>query len=209
MKAVQITWKSTICRKSNEFKDATEYRVLFTDIPEYAKKQWLEIAKDVCPDAELTNPMLEMYAVLHPNGDMSDIRIAYYFDDYVDFELTDEDEEQMCSLFTEICNSEGSKLPDAYNAETDELLSEWGWKSLVDDFYGSLVSDPSNVSDETETVLPEQRLKVLLENALIVIRDEFSDNNLDFNDWISEIEAMLGTTRSELESLGIDIDRIR
>lgn len=165
MKVVQITWKSTICRKSDEFKDATEYRVLFTDIPEYAKKQWLEIAKDVCPDAELTNPMLEMYAVLHTNGDMSDIRIAYYFNDYVDFELTDEDEEQMCSLFIEICNSEGGKLPDAYNAETDELLSEWGWKSLVDDFYSSLVSDPSDISDETETVLLEQRLRVLLKKC--------------------------------------------
>lgn len=45
MKPIAITWKSTLCRnRGHEYKDATEYRVLFSGIPDYIRDEWMELA---------------------------------------------------------------------------------------------------------------------------------------------------------------------
>lgn len=131
MKPVRITWKSTYCRVVDDYKRGTEYRVLFEDIPEYVKEEWLEFADGIVLDSEMENPKLEMQAVLMPNGDMYNIEIKYYFDDYEEFQLEPDDEELMCELFTEFVKANGKKLPDAYNKKTDELLGDLDWEELA------------------------------------------------------------------------------
>ena len=90
MKPVEITWKSTSCREYG-YKGATEYRVLFEDIPDYIKDEWLEYAKGIgFNDEEIKNPRLEMELKLYENGDVEFNEFKYYFDDYVSFRLHDE-----------------------------------------------------------------------------------------------------------------------
>lgn len=132
MKAEKITMKSTICRESSEFRNGTLFRVLFSGIPDYIKAVWRENAEGICSNTELENPMLEMEAVLMPNGDLHDIEIKYYFDDYVEFELEPADEDEMCDKFIEICKAEGAKYPDAYNSKTRELMGDGEWQIMED-----------------------------------------------------------------------------
>lgn len=132
MKSLEITWKSTLCSyEEEEYKGGTEYRVLFEDVPEYIKEQWIEFAEGICSDEEMNNPKLEMQAVLMPNGDICNMEIKYYFDDYEYFDLDEDDEEEMCKLFTQFIRENDNNLPDAYNPETDELLGDVDWYSLA------------------------------------------------------------------------------
>lgn len=133
MKAIDITLKSTECRNYPEYHDGITYRVLLSDIPEYVKEEWMKEADGICTDKELENPLLEMEAVLLPDGKVVDTEFKYYFDDYVEFELNDEDVKEACELFTTFCKENGSKYPDAYNKETGETIGDGEWEELVAD----------------------------------------------------------------------------
>ena len=63
MKLLEITFKSTACRHDEELikkwdslhcgssiTEGTLYRVLFTDLPEYLKEQWMNYAEGICTD---------------------------------------------------------------------------------------------------------------------------------------------------------------
>ena len=127
MKPVEITWKSTLCREYG-YKGATEYRVLFEDIPDYIKDEWLEYAKGIgFSDEEIKNPRLEMELKLYENGDVEFNEFKYYFDDYVSFRLHDEDEDRAIDVVAEFIKKHDKGLPDAYNKETDELMGDGDW----------------------------------------------------------------------------------
>lgn len=168
MKAEKITMKATACRNIEEFKEGTEYRVLFSDIPDYAKKEWLEEAERICLDAEKRSPMLEMQAVLMPNGNMHDIIIQYYFDDYIEFSLKSEDKEVMCILFRKFCISHGDEYPDAYDPKKDTILGDAEWQALADQRlraitekpspFGSLLVDGFIVGESIRELLKDERM---------------------------------------------------
>lgn len=127
MKAEEITFKSTDGNGTNE---NVRYRVLFSDIPEYAAEAWAKLAEGICPDEE--RPALEMEAVVTPDNQLEDIEVKYYFDDYVEFDLEDSDLETMKDEFKKIIGKEGAKLPDAYNYETGFLMGDGEWRDLAE-----------------------------------------------------------------------------
>lgn len=129
MKASEISFKSTECQCVDMYKDAVMYRVLITDIPDYLCKEWLGYAEGICVENE--SPAVEMEAILLPNGELDGIEVKYYFDDYVEFDVEDRDLEEMQSLFKKLCESEGAKFPDAYDAESGELMGDGDWEDLV------------------------------------------------------------------------------
>lgn len=66
MKLLEMTFKSTACRHEEELikklddlhcgasiKECTLYRVLFTDLPEYLKEQWMKYGEGICTDREI------------------------------------------------------------------------------------------------------------------------------------------------------------
>lgn len=129
MKPIKITWKSTYCGYIvNDFKGGTEYRVRFEDIPDYIKKEWMEYADGVCSDDEINNPMVEIQAILMPNGDIRNIEVKYFFDDYEYFELTPDDKEEALTQFVDFIKANDYNLPDAYNAEEDSLMGDGEWE---------------------------------------------------------------------------------
>lgn len=127
MKAEEITFKST---DGNGTNGNVRYRVLFSDIPEYAAEAWAKLAEGICPDEE--HPALEMEAVITPDNQLEDIEVKYYFDDYEEFELEDSDLETMKDEFKKIIEKEGAKLPDAYNYETGLLMGDGEWTDLAE-----------------------------------------------------------------------------
>lgn len=111
MKVRKMTLKSTSCR--NKYKNGILYRILFSNIPEYAKEKWLKEAKR--SGIETESPMLEMEAVLMPNEDLYDIEIKYYFNDgYIDFDLDENDEKEMFDMFVAYCKRYGEDFPDSF-----------------------------------------------------------------------------------------------
>ena len=130
MKPIKITWKSTYAGYViDSYKGGTEYRVLFRDVPYYIEKEWREFADGICPDGE--EPGLEIQLVLMPNGDMHNIEVKYYFDDYEYFELKPDDEEKALEEFKKFVKENDNGLPDAYNPKTDELVGELEWEQLA------------------------------------------------------------------------------
>ena len=130
MKPIEITWKSTYAAHVIDgYKDGVEYRVLFRGIPDYLKEEWLKYADGICPDSE--KPGLEIQGILMPNGDICNIEIKYYFDNYKYFELTPEDEDKALDQFIEFIRKNDNNLLDAYNAETDELMGDLEWELLA------------------------------------------------------------------------------
>ena len=130
MKPIKITWKSTYpAYEVDDYKDGIEYRVLFKEIPDYLKEEWLKYADGICLDDE--KPGLEIQGVLMPNGNIYDIEIKYYFDDYEYFELTPEDEDKALDQFIEFIRENDNGLPDAYNPDTDELMGDVEWEDIA------------------------------------------------------------------------------
>lgn len=129
MKPVAITWKSTLCRnRGHEYKDATEYRVLFSGIPDYIRDEWMELAdENFITGEETKNPGLEMELKLHENGDVEFNGFEYYFNDYIPFRLHDEDEDDAIDLAVKFIRENDKGLPDAYNKEMDELMGDLDW----------------------------------------------------------------------------------
>lgn len=142
MKIVRMTFKSTACRtnvdlikewekytKATSIKEGTIYRVLFTDLPEYLENKWRECAEGICPEIE--KPGLELEAVLMPNGDMCGYEFKYYFDDYITFDVEEEDAKEMCDLYTNFCLKHGGKYPDAYDANEGFNVGDGDWEDKI------------------------------------------------------------------------------
>ena len=129
MKAAYITWKSSLPKYL--FKKGLEYRVMFEDIPNYVKKQWMKYADWLVGEEEKANPKFEMNAILNDDNSLENVYFQYYFDDYEYFDLKKKDEEECCKQFIEFVRENGEKLPDAYNPEIDELMGEVDWEILV------------------------------------------------------------------------------
>jgi hypothetical protein len=128
MRATEITWKSSLPRY--EFGKGVEYKVMFEDIPEYLKEEWLEYANGICVEEEIKNPRIEMIAILNKDGSLKNVHFQYYFDYYEYFSLTEEDETEIRKLFVDFVRKNRKGLPDAYNPKTDELMGEVEWEEL-------------------------------------------------------------------------------
>lgn len=145
MKLSEMTFKSTACRHDEELikewdklhcgssiTEGTLYRVLFTDLPEYLKEQWMNYARDMCGDSETGNPAIELEAIFIPDGDMCNYEFKYYFDEYVTFDVKEEDAHIMCDMFTAFCLEHGDEYPDAYDEPTGRDLGDIEWIELRD-----------------------------------------------------------------------------
>lgn len=143
MKLLEMTFKSTACRHDEELikklddlhcgasiKECTLYRVLFTDLPEYLKEQWLNHARGICVE----KPGIELEAILIPDGGVYDYEFKYYFDEYVTFDVKEEDVHTMCDMFTAFCLEHGNEYPDAYNELKGCNLGDADWIELRDFF---------------------------------------------------------------------------
>lgn len=141
MKLLEMTFKSTACRHEEELikklddlhcgasiKECTLYRVLFTDLPEYLKEQWLNHARGICVE----KPGIELEAILIPDGGVYDYEFKYYFDEYVTFDVKEEDVHTMCDMFTAFCLEHGDEYPDAYNESTGFDIGDGDWMELRD-----------------------------------------------------------------------------
>ena len=127
MKVKEITRK---CSKTN-YERGTLYRVSFTDIPDYAKNMWRENSAGT--HMTLTEPILEMQAVITPNKKLHDDSVGYQFNSYVEFRLEAIDTIQMADDFIKTVESEGNMLPDAYNPQTGEIMGDIEWNKLITD----------------------------------------------------------------------------
>lgn len=127
MKVKEITRK---CSKTN-YEGGILYRVSFTDIPDYAKNMWREHSAEA--HMALTEPVLEMQAVITPNKKLHDVNVGYQFNSYVEFPLEAIDTIQMADDFIKTVDSEGNVLPDAYNPQTGEIMGDIEWNELVTD----------------------------------------------------------------------------
>ncbi|MDY6243456.1 MAG: NUDIX hydrolase [Lachnospiraceae bacterium] len=127
MKVKEITRK---CSKTN-YERGTLYRVSFTDIPDYAKNMWREHSAGA--HMTLTEPILEMQAVITPNKKLHDVSVGYQFNSYIEFRLEAIDTIQMANDFIKTVESEGNMLPDAYNPQTGEIMGDIEWNELVTD----------------------------------------------------------------------------
>lgn len=145
MKLLEITFKSTACRHDEELikkwdslhcessiTEGTLYRVLFTDLPEYLKEQWMNYAEGICTDNEMREPCIELEAIFIQDGDMCDYEFKYYFDEYVTFDVKEEDAHTMCDMFTAFCLEHGDEYPDAYDESTGCDLGDVEWIELRD-----------------------------------------------------------------------------
>lgn len=145
MKLLEMTFKSTACRHDEKLikewdklhcgssvKEGTLYRVLFTDLPEYLKEQWMKYGEDICTDREMREPCIELEAILIPDEDMCDYEFKYYFDEYVTFDVNEEDAHTMCDMFTAFCLEHGDEYPDAYNESTGFDIGDGDWMELRD-----------------------------------------------------------------------------
>lgn len=141
MKLLEMTFKSTACRHEEELikklddlhcgasiKECTLYRVLFTDLPEYLKEQWLNHARGICVE----KPGIELEAIVLPDGGVYDYEFKYYFDEYVTFDVKEEDVHTMCDMFTAFCLEHGDEYPDAYNESTGFDIGDGDWMELRD-----------------------------------------------------------------------------
>lgn len=141
MKLLEMTFKSTACRHEEELikklddlhcgasiKECTLYRVLFTDLPEYLKEQWLNHARGICVE----KPGIELEAIVLPDGGVYDYEFKYYFDEYVTFDVKKEDAHTMCDMFTAFCLEHGDEYPDAYNESTGFDIGDGDWMELRD-----------------------------------------------------------------------------
>lgn len=141
MKLLEMTFKSTACRHEEELikklddlhcgasiKECTLYRVLFTDLPEYLKEQWLNHARGICVE----KPGIELEAIVLPDGGVYDYEFKYYFDEYVTFDVKEEDAHTMCDMFTAFCLEHGDEYPDAYNESTGFDIGDGDWMELRD-----------------------------------------------------------------------------
>ena len=128
MKPIEITWKSSLPKY--EFGEGIEYKVMFEDIPEYIKEEWLEYADGICVESEMENPRIEMRAILNDDDSLENVHFEYYFDEYEYFELTEEDETEISKLFIDFIRKNDISLPDAYDPETEELMGEVDWEEL-------------------------------------------------------------------------------
>lgn len=127
MKVKEITRKYS---KTN-YEGGILYRVSFTDIPDYAKNMWREHSAEA--HMALTEPVLEMQAVITPNKKLHDVNVGYQFNSYVEFPLEAIDTIQMADDFIKTVESEGNMLPDAYNPQTGEIMGDIEWNKLVTD----------------------------------------------------------------------------
>ena len=57
-------------------------------------------------------------------------------------------------------------------------------------------------------VCMEERLKVLLYNAMVLLADKTIGEDDMFADWLWEICEAMGTTPTELKMLGVDFDEM-
>ena len=140
-----MTFKSTACRHDEELikeldklhcgssvKEVTLYRVLFTDLPEYLKEQWMDYAEGICAHSEMRKPCIELETIFIPDGDMCNYEFKYYFDEYVTFDVKEEDAHTMCDMFTAFCLEHGDEYPDAYNESTGFDMGNGDWIELRD-----------------------------------------------------------------------------
>ena len=126
MKPDRITLKSSEVEDFFE-EGAVLYRVMFEELPEYLKTAWLFEAEDFCTQEEIDNPQIEMEAVITKDGSIEDVCFKYYFDDYVEFALTDEDTERAKEQFLSFVKENGLDLPDAYDRETGTCMGDGEW----------------------------------------------------------------------------------
>lgn len=140
MTPIEITWKSS--HVTDKERTGFEYRVMFEDIPEYAKKKWRELGQGICSDEELEHPKLEMQATLYEDG-IEDISFMYYFDEYEAFGLSGQDKLAAIISFIDFVRRKDNGLPDAYNPETGECLGDGEWTELRDKHY-QIVSPSRN-----------------------------------------------------------------
>ena len=145
MRLLEMTFKSTACRHDEELikewdklhcgssvKEGTLYRVLFTDLPEYLKEQWMNYAEGICTHSEMRKPCIELEAIFIPDGDMCNYEFKYYFDEYVTFDVKEEDAHTMCDMFTAFCLEHGDEYPDAYIESTGFDMGNGDWIELRD-----------------------------------------------------------------------------
>lgn len=66
-----------------------------------------------------------------------------------------------------------------------------------------------NINDEkTPRIMPEERLKVLLSNAISMYAEEHADRYNTDSEFIEFLFGDLGTDAEEMEELGIDLSDI-
>lgn len=62
--------------------------------------------------------------------------------------------------------------------------------------------------DKTSEIAPEERLKILLSNAIGMYAEEHSDRYNTNNEFIEFLYGDLGTDAEEMEELGVDLSDI-
>ena len=67
-----------------------------------------------------------------PDGGVYDYEFKYYFDEYVTFDVKEEDAHTMCDMFTAFCLEHGDEYPDAYNESTGFDIGDGDWMELRD-----------------------------------------------------------------------------
>lgn len=135
MKIERISMKSTSCRYGEySIKNGTMYRVMFSDLPDYLKEQWLSYADGICTKKEMENPVMEAEAIITPDWRVDDFEVKYYFDEYVTFDVKEEDVCVMRSMMAEHCMRYGDAYPDAYDPKTGDDIGDAEWEYLVDQF---------------------------------------------------------------------------
>lgn len=137
MKPIKITCKNSFPRYING--KGVEYRVMFSDIPEYIKKQWMQYAKGICPKEEMKNPQIEMKAILHKDKTLENVEVRYYFDNYQSFSLNENDYKEICKLFIEFVMKNRKGLPDAYDPRTDELMGDGEWLQKAEEVKNNII----------------------------------------------------------------------
>lgn len=100
--------------------------------------------------------------------------------------------------FKDAIDTYRSKYPDIYEncLNCADYHREEDWKRVNEEYYKH--ESPKEVL-VSETVTEQQRIAVLLENAIKLALDEFNKNDL---------LGGIGTTEQELAELGVDVEEV-